>query len=63
MDKAKVVRGKFSARRELHFTDAKIKKISTRSQKLDNGKEERVYSDRHDGFFIRITPNKPKDIN
>ena len=56
MDKANVVRGKFSSKRELHFTDAKIKQISTRSQKLDDWTEEKVWSDRHKGFYIRISP-------
>lgn len=56
MDKANVVRGKFSSKRELHFTDAKIKQISTRSQKLDDWTEEKVWSDRYKGLYIRITP-------
>ena len=56
MDKAKVLKGNFSTKRKLHFTDAKIKKISTRSQKLDSWKEETIWSDKYDGFGIRIVP-------
>lgn len=56
MDKANVLKGNFSTKRTLHFTDAKIKKISTRSQKLDNWKEETVWSNKHVGFGIRISP-------
>ena len=56
MDKAKVLKGNFSTKRKLHFTDAKIKKISKRSQKLDSWKEETIWSNKYDGFGIRIVP-------
>lgn len=43
-------------RKEYHLTDAKIKKLPTRTARLDAWKEEVFKSDRHQGLAIRRTP-------
>ena len=47
---SKVARRRIGSSRKIHFTEASIKKISTRSYNLDNWKEETVWSLDHQGF-------------